>query len=125
MHREIAKVVGEAVATVVRDLETTDKVVCAIKAGLARVRARDAAAEAEKATDPRAQAVIAALKEACGVTPRLATAQSTNPKAAYLAGVLDGFRLSWAETQDDAEALIDAINKGDVDARIRAARARK
>jgi hypothetical protein len=35
--------------------------------------------------------------------------------------VPDGFRLARAETQDEAEALIDAINKADVEARIRAA----
>jgi hypothetical protein len=50
-HGEIAKVVGEGVATVVRDLKTADKVVRAIKAGFARLRAIDAAAEAERDSD--------------------------------------------------------------------------
>jgi hypothetical protein len=49
--------------------------------------------------------------------------EKTNPKAAYLAGILDGFRLSQAKTMSEAEALIAEINKGDVEARIRAARA--
>jgi hypothetical protein len=49
--------------------------------------------------------------------------QRTDPKAAYLAGVLDGFRLSRANTQAEAEDLIAAINEGDVEARIRAAQA--
>jgi membrane protein involved in colicin uptake len=40
-----------------------------------------------------------------------------------LAGVLDGFRLARAETQAKAEDVIDEINKADVEARIRAARA--
>jgi hypothetical protein len=47
--------------------------------------------------------------------------QRTDPKAAYLGGVLDGFRLARAETQSEAEELIAGINKGDVEARIRAA----
>jgi hypothetical protein len=50
-------------------------------------------------------------------------AEKNNPRVAYLAGILDGFRLARAETQDEAEELIDAIRKGDIDARIRAARA--
>ena len=44
----------------------------------------------------------------------------TDPKAAYLAGILDGFRLARAETQNEAEKLV-AISKGDVEARIQAA----
>jgi len=47
----------------------------------------------------------------------------TNQKAAYLAGILDGFRLARADTQAEAETIIAAIDKADVDARVRAARA--
>jgi hypothetical protein len=40
-----------------------------------------------------------------------------------LTGILDGFRLARAQTKDEAETLIAEINKADVDARVRAARA--
>ena len=49
--------------------------------------------------------------------------QTTTPKAAYLAGILDGFRLARAKTRNEAETLVAAISKTDVDARVRAARA--
>jgi hypothetical protein len=42
-------------------------------------------------------------------------------KAAYLAGIIDGFNLARTKTKDEAEALITEINKADVEARIRAA----
>ncbi len=48
MHSAIAKVVGDAVASVVRDIETADKIGRAIRTGFARLRAIDAAAEAER-----------------------------------------------------------------------------
>jgi hypothetical protein len=47
----------------------------------------------------------------------------TDPKAAYLTGILDGFRLARAETQAEAEDLVAEINKADVEGRVRAARA--
>jgi len=48
-------------------------------------------------------------------------ADSTDRKAAYLAGILDGFRLARAQTQVEAENLIAEISKADIEARIRAA----
>jgi len=48
--------------------------------------------------------------------------QKTDPKAAYAAGVLDGFHLARTETMSEAEDLIAEINRGDVEARIRVAR---
>jgi uncharacterized coiled-coil DUF342 family protein len=48
--------------------------------------------------------------------------KTTDPKAAYLTGILDGFKLARAETMEEAEALIAEINEGpDVAARVRAA----
>jgi hypothetical protein len=65
------------------------------RAEIARLRATDDTAETEH--DPPRQLNQGSLE------------MSTDPKVAYLAGVLDGFRLARAETQDEAEELIAEI----------------
>jgi hypothetical protein len=110
-HREIAKVVGEGVATVIRDIETVDKIGRAIQAGFARLRAIDD------------------LRTACGVdmrpdrtTSRPTTTSTgsilkshrsgiakTDPKEAYKVGFDAGYDCAITEARQIVGDLTDRL----------------